>query len=305
MNYIKIQITTEIERQNELILLLDGFGVEQYEEMSHEVVAELGRDEFSWDYVDPEILDISEEMYQVTFYLTEHEKELAKKIQEEIEGKDFGTISMEEIEEEDWANNWKEYFHPIPIDETLTIVPTWEEYHPREGEKVITIDPGMAFGSGTHETTFMCMEALAKYVHSGNTVFDIGCGSGILSLVAAKKGAKKVLGIDLDPVCVSASNQNVALNQMEDQITILEGDLFQVVKGQADIIVSNLFAEVIVGMLEDLQKHIVSEGIFISSGILAEKADLVKNALVDLGYEILEDHVKGEWACVVAKAGKK
>lgn len=302
MDYIKVEIHGKRKEKMALESILMSHDIYQIEEVSHDVVEELENDAFSWDYVDPDILKIDKEALILRFYLDGKQEDLFAEIKKQIEEAKLAKVSFEIIEEEDWANSWKEYFKPISITENLTIVPTWEDYQAKEGETIIHMDPGMAFGSGTHETTFMCMSLLNRYVKEGDLVFDIGCGSGILSLVAAAVGAEKVLGVDLDPICISASNHNVALNNMEDRIEIYEGDLFDVVEGKADLIVSNLFAEVIVGMLDDLLDHLDQGGIFIASGILVEKTDMVVQALESKGFTILESESKGDWACISARA---
>lgn len=302
MGYIKVEIHGKLKNKINIEGLLANHDVFQLEEISHDVIDELGNKELSWDYVDPKILNVDKDSLILRFFLEEDQVKLIKKIKDEVEFSCFGEVVYEEIKEEDWANNWKEFFHPIHVDNKITIVPTWEEYEAQEEENVILMDPGMAFGSGTHETTFMCMSLLSKYVKKGDTVFDIGCGSGILSLVAAAKGAEKVIGVDLDPVCISASKQNIELNNMGDRVDIYEGDLFEVVEGKANVIVSNLFAEVIVGMLDDLCSHLKEKGTFIASGILNDKVSMVEEALLKKGFTIMNTESKGEWACILAKA---
>lgn len=304
MSYIKVEIHGKLKDK----FVIEGFLAEkeifQFEEVSHDVIQELGNKEFSWDYVDPVILDVDQESLILRLYLDQNDGDLLDEIRQGITSLDLGQVLEETIEEEDWANNWKEFFHPIRLNSNLTIVPTWEDYKPLEGEKIIYMDPGMAFGSGSHETTFMCMTHLLEYVELGDLVFDIGCGSGILSLVAASAGARKVIGVDLDPVCISASNQNVSLNNMEDRVEIFCGDLFQKIQGQAEVIVSNLFAEVIIGMLDSLVNHLVDNGIFIASGILQEKKEEVILSLESKGFIILDSETKGDWACIVARLEK-
>ena len=208
--------------------------------------------------------------------------------------------STTKVDENDWAESWKKYYKPIRIGRRILIMPSWEEDVSLENDIVIELDPGMAFGTGTHETTMMCTEALEDYVKPYSTVYDIGTGSGILGIVAAKLGATKVLGVDLDPVCVKVANENIEMNNVEDVVEIKNGDLLEVVEGKADIIVSNIIAEIIAGMTPDLKNYLNRGGIFITSGIIIEKISLVEKALIENGFKILEIKKLNSWACIIA-----
>lgn len=185
-------------------------------------------------------------------------------------------ITINTVDDEDFAETWKKYYKPIKIGNRILIKPSWEEYTLDENDILIELDPGMAFGTGTHETTAMCTEALEKYVKPEDIVYDIGCGSGILSIVAAKLGAKKVVGVDLDELCVKVSNENIVLNHVKQIVEIKKGNLLDVVEGKANIIVSNIIAEIIASMTKDLKHYLVDNGIFITSGIIIEKIPLVE-----------------------------
>lgn len=302
MDYLAITINAQLKDRDELILLLDDFGIQQIQEESKAVLEELDRPEISWDYVDPTVLDINQDELRLSFYLSEEEDlSIVDKIEIELKDRQLGTISKEVVKEEDWANNWKKYYKPIHVKNRLTIVPIWEDYKKQQDELLLWIDPGMAFGSGLHETTYMCMELIMDYIQNGDYVFDIGCGSGILSLVAAKMGAQKVIAVDLDPVCISATKNNSQLNQLEDKITPYQGNLLDVVEDKADLIVSNIIAEIIANMLPNLKDHLKPSGIFIASGIIDDKRAFVEKKLKDLGFKILEIKHKGEWYAIVAK----
>ena len=162
-------------------------------------------------------------------------------------------VEFEKMYEEDWANNWKKYYKPSKVGEKIVVKPIWEEYGVKDEELVVELDPGMAFGTGEHETTRMCIQALDKYVEPDTTVFDVGCGSGILAIAGAKLGAKHVVGVDLDPVAVDSAKENVGFNNL-DNIEILEGNLLDVVEGKADIVVANIIAEIICILTADVKK---------------------------------------------------
>ena len=209
-------------------------------------------------------------------------------------------ITASETEDKDWMNNWKQYFKPFVVDDLL-IKPTWEEIpEGMEGKKLIQIDPGMAFGTGTHETTRMCIQALEKYVKEESTVFDVGCGSGILAIAAAKLGAKLAVGVDLDPVAVESSIENVGYNNLNN-IEILHGNLVEVIDGKADIVVANILAEIICILTDDVKRVMKDGGVFITSGIIHDRVDMVCEKLEATGFEVIEKNRDGEWNCIVAK----
>lgn len=262
----------------------------------------------SWDFADINILEYGGKAAVVKGYFSEEDDidGLVKYIEEKISDlKDMGInvgegkVFAQKVREEDWANNWKQYYKPTKIGDRIVIKPIWEEYKASEDEIIVELDPGMAFGTGTHETTRMCVLALEKYVKPESTVFDIGTGSGILAITAAKINAKSVIGVDLDPVAVDSAKENVSYNQLNN-INIVEGNLMDVVKGKADIIVANIIAEVIMILVEDVKKFLLPGGYFISSGIIRERKDAVVEKLSNAGFIIKESMEDGEWVCIVA-----
>lgn len=221
--------------------------------------------------------------------------------------KDFGidlgacTFNTIEIHEHDWATSWEKYYKPIHVTETLTVAPTWENYQAKNNEIVIELDPGMAFGTGTHETTTLCMKALQKYVTPNDVVIDIGCGSGILSITSVKLGAEHVYAYDLDEVAVKSAMENTAINSCEDTITVKHQDLLTDVHHQVDVVVSNILAEVIMKVTPDVKKVLKTSGIFIASGIIESKLEAVKNILQENNFTLLEIQHDGHWVSVVSK----
>lgn len=189
------------------------------------------------------------------------------------------------VREEDWANEWKRYFKPVRVGKHFLIKPTWEEAEPRENEILIEIDPGMAFGTGTHPTTVLCLEAVEELVREGQTVFDIGTGSGILAVAAAKLGAKVQAG-DIDSMAVRIARENAALNGVADRVEVTAGSLGEVFTGRADVVVANIVADVIIELLPQLPRMLKEDGTFIASGIIDSRAQEVVEKMSEAGLKV-------------------
>ena len=297
MKYIEMTINTSKDKKDLIEGILFDYGIYTTEEVSSHLVDELDQDEKDWDFIDYPLLNSDKEIFAIKVYPENTDD--AKKIKAELEEKSLGQAIIEEKDDEDWANNWKKYYKPLEIGESLAIVPEWEEYE--SNRKIIKINPGMAFGTGTHESTYMCLELLEKYVNEGDEIFDIGCGSGILTIAALKLGAKRALAIDIDEKCIDASNENAKLNDVEDKMEIKKGNLLDVVKGRADLIVSNIIAEIIVDEIKNLKNHMDPGGIFITSGIIKERRQMVMDALMENGFEIIDEIEKNNWLAIVGK----
>ncbi|QHC04823.1 50S ribosomal protein L11 methyltransferase [Anoxybacillus sp. PDR2] len=211
-------------------------------------------------------------------------------------------ITISEVNEEEWATAWKKYYNPVKISEKFTIVPTWEDYEPvSTDEFIIELDPGMAFGTGTHPTTVMCIQALEKCVKPSDTVIDVGTGSGILSIAAAMLGAVSVQALDLDPVAVDSAKLNVKLNKVQDIVSVTQGNLLDNVKEPADIIVANLLAEIIMRFTDDAYHLVKENGYFITSGIIQAKKHEVKEKLIESGFVIEETLAMEDWIALIAR----
>ena len=271
----------------------------------------LGREQgpLTWDFADINVLEHKGKFAVVKGYFSEEDNidEIIAYINEKIEeikalGIDVGEgkVEFEKMYEEDWANNWKKYYKPSKVGEKIVVKPIWEEYEVKDEELVVELDPGMAFGTGEHETTRMCIQALEKYVQKDSTVFDVGCGSGILAIAAAKLGAKLAVGVDLDPVAVESAKENVGFNNI-DNIEILHGNLIEVIDGKADIVVANIIAEIICILTEDVSRVIKPNGYFITSGIIHDRVEMVTNKLEECGFEVIKVNKDGEWNCIIAK----
>ena len=211
-------------------------------------------------------------------------------------------LTRQELAEEDWADNWKKYFEPARITHDLTIVPSWTDYEVTTGEKIIKLDPGMAFGTGTHPTTKMSLFALEQVLQGGETVLDVGTGSGVLSIASSLLGAKEIFAYDLDDVAVRVAQENIALNAGTENIHVAAGDLLKGVDIEADVIVANILADILVNLTDDAYRLLKDEGYLIMSGIISEKWDLVRESAEAAGF-FLETHmIQGEWnACVFKK----
>ncbi len=211
-------------------------------------------------------------------------------------------LTRQELAEEDWADNWKKYFEPARITHDLTIVPSWTDYEVTTGEKIIKLDPGMAFGTGTHPTTKMSLFALEQVLRGGETVLDVGTGSGVLSIASSLLGAKEIFAYDLDDVAVRVAQENIALNAGTENIHVAAGDLLKGVDIEADVIVANILADILVNLTDDAYRLLKDEGYLIMSGIISEKWDLVRESAEAAGF-FLETHmIQGEWnACVFKK----
>jgi len=220
------------------------------------------------------------------------------------------TISWRKVDEEDWANGWKQYYKPVRISNRLTVKPTWEEYEASPGEIVIELDPGMAFGTGTHPTTSLCLRTLERYIQPGDDVIDVGTGSGILAIAAGLLGARRVLALDLDPVAVSSTRENVCLNGLS-QITVMESDLLSIldqvdrselgVELPVQLVVSNILAEIIVTFVQDVYAVLKEGGLFIASGIITAKEQLVVDRLQEVGFRVEARHEEEDWVALVAR----
>lgn len=214
-------------------------------------------------------------------------------------------VSIVEVNEEDWATAWKQYYHPVKISERFTIVPTWEDYTPvSTDELIIELDPGMAFGTGTHPTTVMCLQGLEKVVQPGDTVVDIGTGSGVLSIGAAMLGAKSVHALDLDEVAVRSAKENVELNKVSDTVSVFHGNLLDTVKEPADVVVANILAEIIMSFTDDAFTIVKPGGLYVTSGIIGAKREDVKVALEASGFVIEEVLMMEDWVAIIARRPK-
>lgn len=316
MKWIRFTLDTHTDAVDILSYRLDEIGVEGIEIEDKLPLSEADKEKMFVDilpdpedndgtakvhfYMEPEDCDPEKVMLQV--------QDIFQEIKSFCEiGK--GTISLSETEDKDWINNWKAFFKPFRAAENIMIKPTWEEYEQEnDSDILIEIDPGIAFGTGSHETTKLCIQALSKYVKDGDSILDVGCGSGILSIAALKLGASHATAIDIDEIAVKVAAENMAVNRIPaSQYTLFDGDLitnsFLKVKAGTghDIVVANILADVIVPLTGVIRPHIKNGGLYITSGIIASKEDEVRQALEENGFTVLAVESMKEWRCFIAK----
>ena len=300
-NWIKLTVkgkNSELEDISSIMSMLDnGLMIEDYSDFSLSgMYGEL---------VDEQILTADKSAVKVSIFLSP-DRSLAE--YRSFLNERFGAIgispeiSVEGINEEDWAESWKKYYKPVPLGK-ITIVPRWESYTAKEGEIIVKMDPGMAFGTGTHETTRLVIRQLQKYIHGGEKLLDVGTGSGILSICASKLGAALSNAYDIDPMAVEVARKNIADEGIEN-IKVGISDLLRDVDrtvGKYDICVANIVADIIVRMLPDLGELITDTAPVILSGIIAPSKDKVIECATECGYKVIDIDTENDWVALVIK----
>ena len=313
MDWIEITLKTTTEGADIAAQALYEAGVTGVvvEDPNDILLAQL--EERTWDYIDDSLLENMEEAVLVKAYLNDDAsfvdkyasiRERTNWLKGQSLGLDLGSLelSVTQVREEDWANNWKQYYKPIKVSDRLVIKPSWEPLPDlREGEVVLEMDPGMAFGTGTHETTTLCIEAIDQYLREGSEVVDIGCGTGVLAIASVLLGAKKATAIDLDKNAVDIAKENAQRNHVEDRVEVIHGNLLDRVRGKFDLAVANIIADVIIHLSDSIDRFLKPDGLFIASGIIRERVSDVVEALKAAGLEVVNIKTKGEWAVVVSK----
>jgi len=309
MKYTEIEIELNTEGVEPVTAALSSIGIDSVEVEDPRDAEQLmsGKADYEWDYVEDSYADGMDRTPRMHIYTddpadVERVRSKVAEVRALASDGAFGdadlgplTVTAAEKDDADWKDKWKEYFKPTKVSKSIVVKPAWEPYAPAEGEHVIEIDPGMAFGTGTHETTSMCLAMIEKYLRKGMTVLDAGCGSGILSIAAAKLGASKALGIDIDEDAVRTANENIALNGCADTASAAVGDVTKESFGAFDLVAANLMAELLVLIAKGLADSLKAGGVLVASGILIEKDKMVKAALAEAGLREIETERKGEW----------
>lgn len=254
------------------------------------------------DLIEQDLLDQPRDIVKVHMYLAPDENlaEVLPLFRERLDASGIEyTLSTTGVEQEDWQNAWKKYYHAMDIGQRLAIVPGWEEY--QTDRTVITMDPGMAFGTGTHETTSLCLEVLDARVRGSERMLDIGTGSGILAIAALKLGAAQAEGVDIDPMCVRTAGENAQRNGVQDRFKVLVGDLSDKASGVYNIITANIVASAILSLAPHVPALMAPGAVFIASGIIDTRKDEVLEGLRAAGLDPFEVHEKRGWVCIVCR----
>lgn len=315
MKWKQFRLKTTTQAEDIVSSMLADLGIEGVQIEDKIPLTERDKEQMFVDIL-PDIPDDDGTAY-LTFYLDEEEDvaPVLMNVRKELEDMraflDVGECTIEESETEDvdWVNNWKQYFHQFYIDDIL-VIPSWEKVKPEDSDKmVIHIDPGTAFGTGMHETTQLCIRALKKYVTSETEILDVGCGSGILGMLALKFGAKHSLGTDLDPCAIDATHENMEVNGIrKDQYEVMIGNIIDDTAVQDavgyekyDIVAANILADVLVPLTPVIIHQMKPGAVYITSGIIEDKENVVVEAVKAAGLEVLEVNHQGEWVSVVAR----
>lgn len=315
MKWKQFRLKTTTQAEDIVSSMLADLGIEGVQIEDKIPLTEQDKEQMFVDIL-PDIPDDDGTAY-LTFYLDEEEDvaPVLMNVRKELEDMraflDVGECTIEESETEDvdWVNNWKQYFHQFYIDDIL-VIPSWEKVKPEDSDKmVIHIDPGTAFGTGMHETTQLCIRALKKYVTSETEILDVGCGSGILGMLALKFGAKHSLGTDLDPCAIDATHENMEVNGIrKDQYEVMIGNIIDdkavqnaVGYEKYDIVAANILADVLVPLTPVIIHQMKPGAVYITSGIIEDKENVVVEAVKAAGLEVLEVNHQGEWVSVVAR----
>ena len=313
MNWIQVSIYTTskgIEPVSGRLLQLGITGIEIEDEADFKDFLENNRD--SWDYVDDDLLKEKEGETCIKTYISEDDPDMLSSIRTSMaELKEYDTdgefgrleISLGNIKEEDWANNWKKYFHTMEIGDSLIVKPYWEEA-PVTDKKVFEINPGLTFGTGSHHTTRLCLEDVEKTVKEDDLVLDLGCGSGILSIVSLMYGAKKATAVDIDTNSIETAYDNLARNGIDkDKYEVIIGNIItdselqkKIAGEKYDVVLANIVADVIIAILPYVKTVIKEDGTFITSGIIEDRIPDVVSALSDNGFDILSENRSADWA---------
>ena len=315
MNWTEVKITTETESLDAVCDALYAIDVTEFVISDKEDFKEfLENNRKYWDYVDETLEELKTADSCITVYLSNDEEgaERLAKIRQAVENLKAQSVKLalhtDDVKDEDWSENWKQYYKPIEVGNKVVIVPEWEEVPDTDRVKFI-INPGCSFGTGSHESTRMCIEEMEKHMHQGDHILDLGCGSGILSVIGLLIGAKDATAVDIDPMAVETAYSNLELNGLprdiyhgyDGDITTDEKLMAKLSEKKYDIVLANIVADVIINLSCYVKAFMKDSSTFICSGIIIERKDEVRAALEEAGLEIIEERTMGEWAAFTAR----
>lgn len=294
--------TADIETAGDIANMVVPYGIyiEDYSDLENEVmeIAHI-------DLIEESLLKADRTKGIIHIYVNPHENpmEAVSFIKERLDAQGIEyEVKIADCAMEDWVNNWKQYFHPMPVGEKLLIRPEWEDEYDPQGRKVLNIEPGLAFGTGSHPTTKLCLETLEKYVKSGDSVLDIGCGSGILSIACLLLGAESAFGVDIDSLAVKTAVQNAEKNGFgSDKFMAVQGNLSDKVKGKYNIVVANIVADIIMEFNKTVGDFLEDSGVYITGGIIDTREDEVLCSFAENGFEVIERFEEKGWLVFALK----
>lgn len=308
MDWTEIKITVsadDVDRAGDIASMVVPYGIyiEDYRTLEQEAW-EIAR----IDLIDEDLLakDRTKGIVHVYVSPEENPAEAVSFLRERYDAEGIANEIDENVcKNADWENNWKKYFKPMPVGERLLIRPIWEDEFEAGDRAVLHLEPGLAFGSGTHDTTRLCLETLEKYANNGKTVLDIGCGSGILSVACLLLGADSAVGVDIDALAVKTARENGKTNGFDEpEFTVLQGSTTDKVTGKFDIIAANIVADIIINICKDVKNYMNPDAVFITSGIIEPREDDVLAAFAANGLEVIARHESGGWLCFETKVAK-
>lgn len=304
-NWSEIAITVDtkdIEIAGNIANMVVPYGIyiEDYSDLENEVmeIAHI-------DLIEESLLNADRTKAIIHVYVNPHENplEAVSFIKERLDSENIKyEINISNCATEDWVNNWKQYFHPMPIGEKLLIRPTWEDEYDPQGRTVLHIEPGLAFGTGSHPTTKLCLETLEKHIDKDSTVLDIGCGSGILSIACLLLGAKSAFGVDIDSLAVKTAKENALENGFkDDKFTVVQGNLSDKVTGKYKVIVANIVADIIMEFNKEVGRFLEDDGVYITGGIIESREPEVLDSFGENGFKVIERYEEKGWLVFVLK----
>ncbi|CZT55706.1 50S ribosomal protein L11 methyltransferase [Solibaculum mannosilyticum] len=276
-----------------------GVYIEDYSDMEQQV-----HEMAHVDLIDEELLRRDRDHALIHIYISpdENPAEALSFLQQQLTACSIPhQLMRENVREEDWATAWRQYYKPVRVGQKLMVVPSWEQYQAQEGDVVITLDPGMAFGTGTHATTRLCMRLIEQHLTPGQDMLDVGTGSGILAVTALKLGARRAVGVDIDATAVRVAGENAALNGVEDNLSVICGDLACDVKGSFQLITANIVADIIIRLTPDVPPLLKEGGTFVVSGIIDSREQDVRDALQANGFHVISSLTEGGWVALACQ----